>query len=121
MKIRKIGDSHVLQGDSYTLVRLVASLALGGGFFLYANSLFGTFNFVVVAWPPLVVFITFVCSGMALEEFRYERSKSVYRDSLCRIETIHLVRLANSQELTRDERTLVVECLNTNHPGWSLS
>lgn len=121
MKIPKIGDSQVLQGGSYTFLRLIASLVLGVGIFLLANSLYGTFDFTVVAGPPLVAFIAFVCSGIALEEVRYDRAKSAYRDSLCQLETAHLVRLANSQELTRDERTLVVECLNTNHPGWSLS
>lgn len=50
-----------------------------------------------------------------------EHMQSSYRASLKNYELDELIKLSNSKELNDTERGLVVQYLNDNHSGWSIS
>jgi hypothetical protein len=73
-----------------------------------------------MTWPFFIAFVCYGCSGIAIDEYRSNQAKKMYKEKLQEVDLSFLVQLGSSPEITEEERSLIIEHLNATNPGWSL-
>lgn len=120
MNIPKINDFLPNNPKKYIALRLALSISLGAGFIVWYMSMVHNNSFIALTWPFFTAFVCYGCTGIAIDEFRYNQAKRKYKEKLQEVELSLLVELASSPEMTKDERSLIIEHLNATNPGWSI-
>lgn len=120
MKIPKIVDNITTPLNTYKIPRLVISIVLAFSLFIFTFTVFKTLNFTVITMPPVMAWIAYSCLGIAIDEFRYNKARKLYQQQVPEIDVALLSKFASSPEMTKDERSLIIEHLNKTNPGWSL-
>lgn len=121
MNIPKINDFLPNNPKKYIALRIALSISLGATFIIWYMNMVHNNSFIALTWPFFIAFVCYGCTGIAIDEYRNNLAKKMYKEKLQEVELSFLVQLASSPEMTKDERSLIIEHLNATNPGWSLS
>lgn len=120
MNIPKISDFLPSNPKKYIALRLALSISLGATFIIWCMSMFNNISFIALTWPFFIAFVCYKCTGIGIDIYQISQAEEMFKEKLLEIDTSILIQLSASPEMTRDERSLIIEHLNTTNPGWSL-
>lgn len=121
MHIPKI--SHFLPSEpkKFIALRLALAISLGAGFLGWYMSIVHFNSFISLTWPFFIAFVCYKCTGIFIDEYRYNQAKRDFKEKLPDADYSLLVKISASPEMTKDERDAIIGHLNKSCPGWSLA